>query len=158
MSSKPVLEPLASTYLRIPVGEHETQARAYRLDTALSLGDRTLLLDYTVISPPLSTRDKPAADSVALSGEQRKAAFYSSRLAGPLHGDVQIVPLSLSALGKLSPLSLETIYSVARHLGNSSDHQTASIAQSIFAAISVQLYRGNSGLLRAYRQVSRPNQ
>jgi hypothetical protein len=158
MSSKPVREPLVSTYLRIPAGELATQAKGVRADECLHLGERVLLLDYTVTSPPLTTRDKDAADSVALHGEARKATFYSSRFGSTRVGDTSVIPIALSALGRPSPRSLEAIYSVARHLGNNSDQQTAAIAQRIFQTLSVLLYRGNSGVLRSYRHVSRPHQ
>ena len=115
-------------------------------------------LYVAVIAPPLTTRDRSAADNVPLHGDQRKQVFYQSTLGRTVSGDTQIIPLAFSALGRPSPLGLETIYSIARHLGNGSDHKTSQISHRIFQVISVQLYRGNSGILRAYRQLSHPNQ
>jgi hypothetical protein len=158
MSSKPVLEPMASTFLRLPAGRFSDQAKSTRLDEALHLGDKVFLLDITIISPPLLTRDKSAADTVALSGDQRKNAFYLSRLGCLRSGDTQIIPLSFSALGRLSPQGLEFIYSMARHLGSGSDQLTSKISQKIFQVVSVALFKGTSGILRAYQHLSHPHQ
>ena len=66
--------------------------------------------------------------------------------------------MSFSALGRSSPLTLETIHNVAKHLSNGSDAQASSIAWRVIQLISVSLYRSAAGILRSYRQLSLPNQ
>jgi hypothetical protein len=151
LSSSPVMEPKLSHYFRPPV---PTPARfnTTRLDNYIKLGDREYLIDLVITSPPLSTRDLSAADQSAMTGERKKRAHYESLLCGHISvGSATIVPLAFSALGRASPAALEQISSFAQAASLGDKATYPGILRKMLEIISVNIWRGLSTILRAYR-------
>ena len=162
-STPPILEPRASTYYRVapaqanaPAVQLHKKFAGTRFDEAVQLGDRTYLIDYTIVSPPLITADRAAAEAPALGGVDRKKRHYAEVLAGTASPDTQIVPLAFSALGRPDVWGLEFIRSMAKSLTH---HDKAAYAfgyRRLLEAISIALWRGNSGAMRAYKATLGP--
>lgn len=154
MAAKPELEPRLADFFRPTQGTVlHPQFRNTRLDEAVHLGDRVYLLDYVVSAPPLSTRDKGAAEQVALARETEKTEHYRARIPDRRVGNAHVCGLAFSAFGMPTPNGLETIRSVAKHLSNGSDTRYALILRSLCEVASTAIYKGASGILRAYKSV-----
>jgi hypothetical protein len=154
MAAKPELEPRLADFFRPTQGTvPHPQFRNTRLDEAIHLGDRVYLLDYVISAPPLSTRDKGAAEQVALAGETEKTEHYRARLPDRRVGNAHVCGMAFSAFGTPTPNGLETIRSVAKHLSNGSDARYALILRSLCEVVSTAVYKGASGILRAYKSV-----
>jgi hypothetical protein len=109
------------------------------------------LIDYTIISTPLSTRDKEAADRVALTGETRKREHYDRVLPATARTDLVVKPLAFSALGRPTVLGLEFIRSMAKSLSEGKKVAYAVIFRRMLETISVALWRGNSSVMRVFK-------
>jgi hypothetical protein len=109
------------------------------------------LIDYTIISTPLSTRDKEAADRVALTGETRKRSHYDRVLPATTRTDLVVTPLAFSALGRPTVLGLEFIRSMARFLSKGDTVAYAVILRRMLETISVALWRGNSSVMHVFK-------
>ena len=114
------------------------------------------MFDYTVNTVPLCTRDTAAADLIPLLGENRKNRHYIKQIPENIRGNVRIVPLAFSVFGRPSSLGLETIKSVARFLSGGVDLSYGVIYRRICETVSVQLFKGNSGILGAYADAMDP--
>jgi hypothetical protein len=154
MGDVPQVEPFVSTYYRAPA---EADAPAIPLparreendfDAAVRFGDRTYLIDYTILSSPLSTKDKQAADQVALGGETSKREHYRRILPATASNDLVVTPLAFSALGRPTVLGLEFIRSMAKSLSEGKKVAYAVIFRRLLETISVALWRGNSSVMR----------
>ena len=150
--SPPSVEPAAREYIRPPVRTVlHNDFRGMKLDAALHLAESTLLLDYSVTTPPTTTIDSADAIATVKAGERRKQQHYGARIPPGNWGDVRIKPLVFSAFGLASPLGIETINSMAESLSAGSHVQKSIVLRRLQDTISVALWRGNSGIIRAYR-------
>jgi hypothetical protein len=162
-STRPVLEPRASAYFRAAPREANAPAiqlhekfDGTRFDEAVQLEDRTYLVDYTIVSPPLITADKAAAEASASHGADRKKKHYAEVLADTVSADTQVVPLAFSALGRPDVWGLEFIRSMAKSLTNHDEAAYAFGYRRLLEAISIALWRGNSGAMRTFKSVLGP--
>jgi hypothetical protein len=156
MQAPPKVEPRLADYFRPPNGNPTVHKdfRGTRLDEAIHLfGEDEMLLDYVVTSVSATTRDLAAAESVARKGHEKKRKRYSRLVPNRSWGKATIVPVAFSSLGRPEAQGIEAFRQMAKSLAGNNNAQYAMILRRICEVTSVAIWRGNSGLVRAYSRM-----
>ena len=123
----------------------------------MDLGDGRTLLDVTVVNPFSSARSRASCNagspaSAAENGYNRKVVKYAPQL-GPDSADsrCKFVSLSLTSAGMWDERSIAWLRKFSAVCAATTGVDSGSAFSELMTWLSVELWRGNSAMLRACR-------
>ena len=94
-----------------------------------------------------------SSSPVGRKGYEKKHKHYSRLVSDRTWGTATIVPVAFSSLGRPEARGIEAFRQVAKSLAGNNTAQYAMILRRICQVTSVAIWRGNSGLIRAYSRM-----
>ena len=150
-------DPRAFQVEREVSGIADQTSREWPGDVAMDLGDGRTLLDITVVNQFSAARLRASrsAGSPAVAAEEgydKKVRKYAPLLgAGAVLTRCRFVPFSVTAAGEWDERSIKWLRKLAAVFAASTGVDTGSAFSDLMTRLSMELWRGNSAILRACR-------